>query len=856
MKYYPLPVLAVLLLGMLSCHSAKKAAGVSVTLDTLTVSANKNPMDIYREATPIQWQLEHTKVALSFDYKNKTAEGRTTIELRPYYYPMDSLQLDAKSMIIDTVALNGKLVPFTYKEDKLTLNLEKTYTRQEKCYVYIHYKAQPYAGETGGSSAITDDRGLYFINTDQAIPGKPVQIWTQGETEANSHWMPTIDKPNMRTTRIELELTVPDSMQTLSNGTLISSVKNGTMRTDKWAMAQPIQVYAIMFAVGRFSIVKDEWNGREVSYYVEPEYEPYARMMFKNTPEMIRFFSGITGVTYPWTKYSQVVVRDYVSGAMENTTASLFGEFMNQNSRELADKDYEDVVSHELFHQWFGDYVTAESWSNLTVNESFATYGEYLWRAYKYGNANADELIYEDLMRYINASQYSDPPLVRFHYRDKEHMFDRISYQKGGAILRYLHHLAGDSAFYHSMRHYLYANALRPAEATHWRLALETVTGRDWNWFFNQWYLKGKHPVLHVQYNYEDSGRRLVVTVVQDSTAGIFDLPLQTLVITNKQSDTVDWRINKKKQTFTYASDPQHPTVVVPDIPHVLPGVINEKNKSPRHWLTQFDHTTDYRSKLNALKSLAAGNSSDSIAKVLLGKALGDSMDGIRKEAVAITGSVKDEKARRYWANRLLAIADTDKNNTVRSRAFTALGTWKIKEAMPLAEKSIWGSSYLVSGEALYALYKLDPSKGHGYAVRLLGGKPNTNLDNNAWKIIGKEGRPKDTTLIQQYADNKGGDRNYLIVHLKSYAGNTQNLAAFRTALQYMADAIAGTENKSWRSSYAGQLKELFEEQKEEPSEQKEIAQEKMQAISQLAEHLSATETDKEILELYKSVKR
>src|ERR1700761_7818012 len=159
------------------------------------------------------------------------------------------------------------------------------------------------------------------------------------------------------------------------------------------------------------------------------------REIFRHTPEMIEFFSQITGVSYPWNKYDQVIVRDYVSGAMENTTASLFGEFMNQNAREIADRSNEDVVSHELFHMWFGDYVTCESWTNITVNESFANYGEQLWRAHKYGKAAGDELAYNDLQGYISSAQLNDPQLVRFYYDSREDVFDAISYNKGGAIL-------------------------------------------------------------------------------------------------------------------------------------------------------------------------------------------------------------------------------------------------------------------------------------------------------------------------------------------------------------------------------------------------------------------------------------
>lgn len=157
-------------------------------------------------------------------------------------------------------------------------------------------------------------------------------------------------------------------------------------------MDQPHAPYLFMMSIGEYSIVKDTWKKIPVNYYVEKEYEKDAKAIFGNTPEMIEFYSKTLGVDYVWPKYSQVIVRDYVSGAMENTSATVHGEFLQQHSRDLLDENNEDVISHELFHQWFGDLVTCESWSNLPLNESFATYGEYLWREYKYGRDDADYL--------------------------------------------------------------------------------------------------------------------------------------------------------------------------------------------------------------------------------------------------------------------------------------------------------------------------------------------------------------------------------------------------------------------------------------------------------------------------------
>jgi aminopeptidase N len=403
---------------LFSCSTSKKTVKQHVLLDTLSVSANNNPMNIYRATTTRTWDITQTLVKLSFNMEQKTALGRVWIDAHPYNKSMDSIELDAKSMRIDSVGCineNGYFsLPYTYNDDKLVIHGYKLYSKRDTIHLYIQYVAMPYAASISGSNAIVEDRGLYFINSNNSIPKKPVQIWTQGETESNSHWLPTIDKPNERFT-FQIELTVPDSFKTLSNGYLLSSIKYGNgKRIDSWVMDKPIQPYALMFTVGKYDIVKEYWHGKEISYYSESDYTPFVKLMFQHTTDILDYFSDITGVPYPWNKYSQVVVRDYVSGAMENTSASLFGEFMNQDNREVADDNNEDVVAHELFHQWFGDYVTAESWSNITLSESFADYSEYLWRKHQYGKEYADELLLGSLTSYLNQSQKNDPALGAF----------------------------------------------------------------------------------------------------------------------------------------------------------------------------------------------------------------------------------------------------------------------------------------------------------------------------------------------------------------------------------------------------------------------------------------------------------
>ena len=244
--------------------------------------------------------LVHTKLDVRFDYAKRQLIGKEWLTLRPHAYPTDSLRLDAKGMDIGSVTMTGqgdaKALTFRNTGEFLDIKLDKTYPPGQNYTVYIEYVAKPDELKTKGSAAITDAKGLYFINPDSAVAGKPVQIWTQGETEASSVWFPTIDATNQKTTQ-EISMTVPAKYVTLSNGALTSQKPNadGT-RTDTWKMDLPHSPYLFMMAVGDFKITKDTWRGKEVNYYLEPKYAPFAKQIFGNTPEMLEFFSKKLGV--------------------------------------------------------------------------------------------------------------------------------------------------------------------------------------------------------------------------------------------------------------------------------------------------------------------------------------------------------------------------------------------------------------------------------------------------------------------------------------------------------------------------------------------------------------------------------
>ncbi|MDQ6609763.1 MAG: M1 family metallopeptidase, partial [Bacteroidota bacterium] len=548
--------------------------------------------------------LVHTKLDAKFDYSKSQLNGKVWITLKPHFYPTDSLTLDAKGMDIKEIAVvkNGKNNPlkYTYNGLQLNIDLDKTYKNNEPYTVYISYTAKPNDFKAKGSAAITDAKGLYFINPLGEDKNKPTQIWTQGETEATSVWVPTIDKPNQKTTD-EFYMTVPAKYVTLSNGKLVSQTKNadGT-RTDYWKMDLPHSPYLFFMGVGDYAVIKDKYKDKEVSYYVEKEYAPVARRIFGKTPEMIALFSKLTGVDYPWVKYSQIVGRDYVSGAMENTTATLHSETAQQDARELTDYNrWEEVISHELFHQWFGDYVTTESWSNITLNESFATIGSQLWNEFHYGKDAGMEERYNSAQGYLK-SHSENKDLVRFYYNDKEDVFDAVSYNKGGAILQMLRHYVGDSAFFKALNLYLTTNKFKSAEAQQLRLAMEEVTGKDLNPFFNQWYYSNGNPKLNINYSYNNAAKKAVV-IVEQTQAGdnLFTLPVAIDVWNSPTPARYNVWLKNKIDTFQF-DVPSQPVLVNFDADKILLAEKTE-NKTLDNYLFQYQHAGNYIDRREAI---------------------------------------------------------------------------------------------------------------------------------------------------------------------------------------------------------------------------------------------------------------
>lgn len=659
----------------------------------------------YRSSETKINSVVHTKLDVKFNFDSATMNGNEWLTLQPTFYATDSVRLDAKGMTIKEVSLFNAGVKTKLKYDydgmQLNIKLNKTYKGGEKYTLYFEYISRPNELKTEGSAAITDAKGLYFINPTGKDKNKPTQIWTQGETESNSAWMITIDKPNQKSTQ-EITMTVPNKYVTLSNGLLISQKKNTDgSRSDYWKMDLPHAPYLFFMGVGDFAIVKDSYKGKEVSYYVEKKQQPYARGVFGNTPEMLDFFSKKLNVEYPWAKYAQMVGRDYVSGAMENTSATLHQESAYQNARELTEgNDWEETIAHELFHQWFGDLVTAESWSNLTVNESFANYSEYLWDEYKYGKDFADAHNFEDMQGYMmSGSEKKD--LARFHYASREDMFDAVSYNKGGRILHMLRNFVGDDAFFKSLNNYLTTNKFKTGEAHQLRLAFEEVTGRDLNWFWNQWYYGSGHPKLKISYGFDSEKNMASVIIDQVQKSGkAFILPMAVDIY-------VDGKATRQNITATNLSDTfkfnvtKMPDWISVDADKILLADKTD-SKTEANYLAQWKYGKNYLDRKEALDYFAK----NSIAQ--LSEGLNDKFFKLRLSTIQKIGT-SGFKGDAAIIKQIELIAKNDPNKKVKAAAINFLVKNGDKKYLSLFETAIKDSSYSVAGAAFKGINTINP---------------------------------------------------------------------------------------------------------------------------------------------------
>ena len=733
--------------------SAAFFAALLFLLPVISSAQLPNPTEI-KKLPPVHYvrsrdyDMRHSALNLKFDWDKEQAYGTATITLAPLVPDLKIVSLDAGLMVINSVKLaNGSVLQHQYDENesRLSINLDKIYPVGEPVTFIIDYRTKgeivPNTLGFGGGG------GLKFIKPTADKPNSRRQIWTQGETDYNRYWFPSYDSPNdFRTS--EMTATVEKPLFVVSNGKLIERKDNGDgTETFYWKMDTPYANYLTSLVVGEYAEVKGEYQGIPVSTYLFPNELKDGAVSVKNLPAMVRFFSEKTGVKYPYVKYAQTMAEDF-GGGMENITATTMTPNMIHDERELLDIDSESLQSHELAHQWFGDYVTTREWSDIWLNESFATYFQALWDENSKGK---DYFLYSDVRSNQQAAlqtwnQGQRRPIVTKHYTNADALFDTYAYPRGGAVLHMLRKHLGDELFFKSLKHYLTKNANQPVQTEQLRIAIEETTGQSMDWFFDQWLYKMGHPIFEVTQKYDDAAKKLTLTVKQTQKIDPLNEYPQVEFFQTFADVEIDnqikrvWIEPKAENIFTFDAAAK-PNLVDFDNEGTLIKELKFE-KSNEELLYQFVNDKDVLGRVWTMNQLAARwKAKDAIstdkAKILaaLNQAITkDAFWAIRRDAIQIvaapTGNpnTADLAPANYDAATVnaLIVAAKDSNSLIRAAAISGLGLTKEAKYSEIFLAALNDKSYGVIDAASTALARTKDAKYYTALAKL--------VETDSWK--------------------------------------------------------------------------------------------------------------------------
>ena len=635
--------------------------------------------------------LRHTKLEIDLDVDNRRISGVASHTLSPINDGLESLELDAVELEVIEVRLEGGVaLGFTASGGKLNIDLGRAFKAGEELTIAITYSAQP-------------RRGLYFNIPDEAYPGRPRQVWTQGQDEDSRFWFPCFDYPTQRFTS-EIIATTPGTWTAISNGRLVSTEERGDRKSFHWLQDKPHSTYLMSLVAGEYTEIRDDVDGVDISYYSPPGREGDTRRAFGNTPKMVQFFVEKIGVPYPWDKYSQVTVADFIFGGMENTSATTMTDALLHNERAHLDYSADSIVAHELAHQWWGDLVTCRDWSHGWLNEGFATYFDLLFKEHDLGQDEFRYAVYQDATTYLQEdSGHYRRPIVNNVYRQPVDIFDRHLYEKGAMVLHMLRACLGDDLFWKALNHYCTKHRGGNVTSDDLQKAVEEATGRSMERFFRQWVYKGGHPAFKVTHQWDEETKTARIGVSQtqgaDETTSIFAAPIILAYETSQGRREVKLEIAEANQTFYIAMD-EKPLMVSFD-----PGYRCLKTldfELPREMLTyQLSHDEDVIGRIAAAQGLAKLEDPQSV-EALAEAVKNDGFWGVQAEAAKALGVIKSQAA----LEALVGCTGVA-HPKARRAVVAALGSFKERAAfealLPLMERD---DSYFVEAEAVRAVCK------------------------------------------------------------------------------------------------------------------------------------------------------
>ena len=542
--------------------------------------------------------VQHIKAELTLDVKKREVRGTVTHTVRPLHPFLKTVELDCgKDLTVRGITVGPGKTPCTFRRDgdALKIELDKPRGPGEAIELAIEYAGTP-------------DRGLRFILPDPAYPEKPLAIWTQGEAEDTRHWLPCYDYPNDRATA-EMIVTVEKPLGVLSNGVLVGTRPGpGNTTTYHWKMDAPFVSYLISLAVADFSVYRDTAGDLPVDYYVARGVdEATARRFLGKTPRMLAFFDEATGRKYPYAKYAQSCMPEF-GGGMENITATTMTDQMLHDEIAELEENADGLVAHELAHQWFGDLLTCKDWSQIWLNEGFASYFAPLFSERDRGEDAFRIEMHQEQEGYLSSDREYRRPIVETRYESSDEMFDAMTYNKGACVLHMLRGLIGDEAWSKGIRRYVAAHSFQVVETDDFRRAMEATSGKDLKWFFDQWVFKAGHPELKVRWRYEDEDKTVRVRVEQtqavDEQTPLFRLPttleiaedagrIRTIPIVI-DGDVQEWILPAATRPKMVQIDPQGWLIKQVDFP-----------RSDEENLFRLEHASCVLGRLEAARALA-----------------------------------------------------------------------------------------------------------------------------------------------------------------------------------------------------------------------------------------------------------
>ncbi len=745
----------------------------SLTLTAQTkVSAKLPPAHFAPER---EFDLINIKLDLKFNFDKKELLGTAIEKINPLREDFKAIHLDAVGMKINDVKLNKKKLNYIYDGKNLTINLDKPYGLKDTLTFSVNYSTVPV-------------KGIYFISPDTAYPDRTPQIWSQSEMEDARYWYPCHDYPDDFSTS-ELIATVPENWVVVSNGSLkkVETNKKNKTKTFDWVESKPHVIYLNSIVAGVYSVLKDNYGDVPVSYYVAPKFKNVARQNFSATPDILKFYSTVTGCHYPWNKLALAAVTDFTFGGMENVSAITLTENTLHSENDEPQVSSTGLVAHETAHQWFGDLLTCRSWSHAWLNEGFATYFTALYQEHSLGE---DEFALQ--MRNIhNAVIFADKrerrPTVYNRYNDPVDLFSTYIYPRGASILNMLRGIIGKDLFFKAIKYYVNKYKFHNVDSHDFENAVREATGYNLNWFFDEWLYKGGHPVFDVSYKYDNSAHKLNLKVKQvqktDDITPVYKMPVDILIQTKSGSINKKITVDSLENNYTFDIS-ETPLMVNFDEGNYLLKELHFK-KSVEELIFQLKNDKDAAGRIWAAQQLSE-NTDQSAEKALIEGLEKDRFYGVRAECAASLQKFKNNESQsalldalndkdlRVSQSAILALGNfsgsktedvlTDifkqsKNDYIKAACINSIARIDTINSLPIIREALSQNSQgqIIAITALNVLAKISPEEAYNKATQLSQyGKPQ-NLRVTAIRLLAELNidRTQTVHLLKKYSSDQ-----------------------------------------------------------------------------------------------------